>query len=570
MADDIGFKPTGVNVHGLTALIRNLGKDCTPDQYIREFVKNAIEACQRTGQTDRQILIDFNPDIHQKSGLYKLAFTDNGDGMTLPQMENLLNSISASGPVANEHENYGVGAKIASLTRNHFGVHYESWKEGKGHSILIRYNPKFDVFGIQGYPDKDKKIHYSRVLTDAGKPKSIGDHGTRVTLFGMNLEHDTMTPPWGINDDKSVWLLNYLNRRFFKIPSGLNIQVRVGYDQDRNNPSAHYLTGVTGFGSVVNANAIEQGVMPLEDAKIHWWILKPDAAITGLTGLINQDEIFDIQSDRSNRISHFGVMLGRDRVVILVEPKEAVQNIARTMLRKPDGSELSWNHWQDQFRANMPAPLRAFLEALLNQSIKASAAALISKRLMSLKALYEIAGYQELRVAPLMRTKQDEAPKSDVDQPDEDIDQLLPESNPPGEETADGEDAPNLFPAVEWTNEEQAKQLIGRAAEYLEHSNTILANQDFKGFKDLLQYFTERYAFNDETLPLVRNAILEDAEQALMEAVAGILALRNAGNWDWGQFQAAISKEALTAVVMVRYWSVQNIELKLLGKVSTK
>jgi len=150
MADDIGFKPTGVNIHGLTALIRNLGKDCTPDQYIREFVKNAIEACQRTGLSDRQILIDFNPDIHKKGGLYKLAFTDNGDGMTMAQMENLLNSISASGPQKNEHENYGVGAKIASLTRNHFGVRYESWKEGQGHPILIRYNPQFDIFGIEG------------------------------------------------------------------------------------------------------------------------------------------------------------------------------------------------------------------------------------------------------------------------------------------------------------------------------------------------------------------------------------------------------------------------------------
>ena len=570
MADDIGFKPTGVNVHGLTALIRNLGKDCTPDQYIREFVKNAIEACQRTGQTDRQILIDFNPDIHQKSGLYKLAFTDNGDGMTLPQMENLLNSISASGPVANEHENYGVGAKIASLTRNHFGVHYESWKEGIGHSILIRYNPKFDVFGIQGYPDKDKKIHYSRVLTDAGKPKSIGDHGTRVTLFGMNLEHDTMTPPWGINDDKSVWLLNYINRRFFKLPSGINIQVRVGYDQDRNNPSAHYLANVTGFQSVIESNSIEHGVVALDDAKINWWILKPDPQINGLTGLINQDEIFDIQSDRSNRISHFGIMLGRDRVVILIEPKEAVQNIARTMLRKPDGSEISWNHWQDQFRANMPEPIRAFLEALLNQSIKASAAAQISRRLMSLKALYDISGYQELRVSPSMRTKQDAPPVSspedtNLDHPEEGIDQLLPESNDPAGETADGEDEPNLFPVVEWTNEEQAKHLSGRAAEYLEHSNTILANQDFKGFADLLKYFCERYTFSEEMLPMVRNIILEDAEQALMEAVAGIIALRQTSGWDFGQFQAAVSKEALSAVVMVRYWSVQHIEQKILS-----
>jgi hypothetical protein len=575
MANDIGFKPTGVNIHGLTALIRNLGKDCTPDQYIREFVKNAIEACQRTGLADRQILIDFNPDIHKKGGLYKLAFIDNGDGMTLSQMENLLNSISASGPAKNEHENYGVGAKIASLTRNHFGVHYESWKEGKGHSILIRYNPKFDIFGIQGYPDKDKKIHYSRMLTDVGKPPSIAIHGTRVTLFGMNLEHDTMTPPWGINDDKSMWLLNYLNRRFFRLPSGLDIQVRVGYDQDRNDPSAHYLSKVTGFEAVIAANAQEQGLMPLEDATIHWWILKPNAAITGVTGLINQDEVFDIQMDRSNRISHFGVMLGRDRVVILVEPKDAVQNISRTMLRKPDGSELSWNHWQAQFRANMPAPTLSFLESLLNQSIKASGAAEISQRLMRLKPLYEISGYQELRVAPSMRAKQEETSKFDEsagigDPTSEGIDQLLPESSGPSEPT-DSEAAPNLFPAVEWINQDQAKQLIGRAAEYQEHSNTILANQDFKGFTDLLKYFTERYTFTDETLPLVRHAILEDAEQALMEAVAGILSLRAAGgSWDWGQYQAAISKEALTAVVMVRYGSVQNIELKLLGKVAPK
>lgn len=575
MADDIGFKPTGVNIHGLTALIRNLGKDCTPDQYIREFVKNAIEACQRTGLSDRQILIDFNPDIHKKGGLYKLAFTDNGDGMTLPQMENLLNSISASGPAKNEHENYGVGAKIASLTRNHFGVHYESWKEGKGHSILIRYNPKFDIFGIQGYPDKDKKIHYSRELTDAGKPASIGAHGTRVTLFGMNLEHDTMTPPWGINDDKSVWFLNYLNRRFFRLPSGLEIQVRVGYDQDRNNPSAHYLTKVTGFEAVISANAQEQGVMPLEDATIHWWILKPNGAIAGVTGLINQDEVFDIQSDRSSLISHFGVMLGRDRVVILVEPKDAVQNISRTMLRKPDGSELSWNHWQDHFRENLPEAIRLFLESLLNQSIKASAAQQISQRLMRLRPLYEISGYKELRVAPSMRTKQEEASKVDESagfaggDAAEGIDQLLPESSVPTE-LSESEAMPILFPAVEWTNQEQAKQLIGRAAEYQEHSNTILANQDFKGFTDLLKYFTERYSFTDETLPLVRHAILEDAEQALMEAVAGILSLRSAGSWDWGQYQAAISKEALTAVVMVRYGSVQNIELKLLGQVAPK
>ena len=83
MAAAIGFKPTSVNVHGLTALIRNLGRDCTPDQFMREFVQNSIEACQRSGQEGSRILIDYNHGIQKHSGIFKLSFTDNGDGMSL-------------------------------------------------------------------------------------------------------------------------------------------------------------------------------------------------------------------------------------------------------------------------------------------------------------------------------------------------------------------------------------------------------------------------------------------------------------------------------------------------------
>ena len=42
------FLPTEVNPGGLTSLIRNLGRDCHPTQFLREFTKNAIEACQRS------------------------------------------------------------------------------------------------------------------------------------------------------------------------------------------------------------------------------------------------------------------------------------------------------------------------------------------------------------------------------------------------------------------------------------------------------------------------------------------------------------------------------------------
>ena len=365
MADQIGFKPTAVNPMGLSALIRNLGRDCTPDQYIREFVKNSIEACQRTKLPNRQIVLDYNHGIANKSNIYKLTFSDNGDGMSLEQMTNLLNNLSASGATANEHMNYGVGAKIASLTRNHFGVHYESWKEGSGHSILIRYNPKFDVYGIQGFPDGKDGILYYRPLGKEQKPGLVDTHGTCVTLFGMSLEQDTMAPPQGMGANHDSWLLDYLNRRFFTLPEGIEIFVRVGYAQDKTKTNLNYLAKATGFAALANAQSQERGTLELTGAKAHWWILKPGASLAGQTALINQGEVFDVSDARSNRLAHFGILVGRNRIIILIEPEDAVQNTARTSLVRPDGAALNWNAWQDEFRSNMPAQINAFIDSLL-------------------------------------------------------------------------------------------------------------------------------------------------------------------------------------------------------------
>jgi hypothetical protein len=79
---------------------------------------------------------------------------------------------------------------------------------------------------------------------------------------------------------------------------------------------------------------------------------------------------------------------------------------------------------------------------------------------------------------------------------------------------------------VEWTTEAQSPQLTERAAEFIEYSNIILANQDFKGFQDLFKYFTDRNDMPDDRMKAVRHTILENAEQALMEAVAGVLSLK--------------------------------------------
>ena len=111
---------TRVDDAGLTDLIQRMARDCPPDQFVREFIKNSIEAVQRVPGTDKQIRIDVDWGYFEATGVHKICFMDNGDGMTGNEMLKHLNNLSSSGHI--QHDNYGVGAKISALTRNHAGI----------------------------------------------------------------------------------------------------------------------------------------------------------------------------------------------------------------------------------------------------------------------------------------------------------------------------------------------------------------------------------------------------------------------------------------------------------------
>ena len=588
------FQATSVNPHGLTNLIRNLGRDCTPSQYLREFTKNSIEACQRTGKPDAQIVLDYNPQYLEDFGVFKLSITDNGDGMSVEQMLNLLNNLSASGAKQNEHQNYGVGAKISAMTRNHSGILYESWKNGEGHSVLICYNEQEDVYGIQGFVSAQGQTVYAKPVPNENKPAVIKDHGTRVTLLGMHFTQDTMLPPHGVDNDRDNWIINYLNTRFYTLPAGIKIIARVGYFLDNpaappsniENPPKSKLVEVLGFKSRIEAVAIDSGELELSEpqpAKSFWWILPELSDIVGQTGLINQGEVFDIQNDRTNRSLYFGIIVGRNRVVIYVEPLDAVQNTARTGLVKPDGSHLQWNTWQDEFRNNMPEGLRAFIEQLLQQSVLATNSKAILNRLASLKDFYDFNGYQPIRPdfegeeETLESTQEPDTPHEDEHLDNEHKDEGKEENaDEPKDEKENTENTDkskdaklveNLFPFVEWTSEDKSPQLAGKAAEFIELENAIIVNQDFKGFVDLNNYFKRRFGDSTEIALLIKLTVAEGIEQILMECVAGILSLKSQDNWNQGQINACLTKEALTTAVMQRYWLVKQVETELMLKI---
>lgn len=186
---------THVDSNGLTQLIQRLGRDCTPTQFVREFVQNSIEAVQRAKKPS-QILVDVNWDLYHQTGVHKISFVDNGDGMTPEEMLKHLNNLSSSGTDSNVYENYGVGAKIAALTRNHAGIIYESWKGGHGYRMFVYYDEDEQKYGVRRMNiDESGDVYHCLPIDDSHKPSAILEHGTRVTLLGMLGNEDTMLPP---------------------------------------------------------------------------------------------------------------------------------------------------------------------------------------------------------------------------------------------------------------------------------------------------------------------------------------------------------------------------------------
>jgi hypothetical protein len=346
--------------------------------------------------------------------------------------------------------------------------------------------------------------------------------------------------------------------------------VRVGYAQDKNNSALNYLSRATGFKTIADEQSQSRGELTLTGAKAHWWILKPGASLAGQSALLNQGEIFDVSDARSSRLAHFGILVGRNRIIILIEPEDAVQNTARTNLVKKDGSWIDWSTWQDEFRNNMPGEIASFIDSLLNETNQISHKQAIVRRLSVLKELFLLSGYLQLKTAfrkpvapPPPSAEEDVAGALDlVDSGPSSPELPVPQEDAPPEPADDGDlsEEDSLFPSVEWTNEDRSPQIAGKAAEYNELSNTVLANRDFKGFADLIQFFTSKYADTAEVTGTIASSVNEAIEQALMECVAGALSLRGQAHWGEHQMNQALSPEALTTAVMQRYWMVSYVD----------
>jgi uncharacterized membrane protein YgcG len=591
-----------LTVDNIGFLLDRLGEDCHPLQFLRELTQNSIEAIQRSPERTGEIIWDVDWTSYELGDhpVFKLCVTDTGCGMTGDEMLKYINQLSSSISTQSREGNYGVGAKIAAATRNHAGLIYLSWREGVGAMIHLWRNPVTGQYGLRQIERPDGTFGHWATLDDDVKPGIIGDHGTRVILYGNSQDADTMAAPPGAASP-STWIAKYLNGRYFQFPEGVVIKARQGWEHPRANTDVNILRTVTGQEAYLSQHREASGVLELTGARVHWWILKDEKALSSNSGFVESsghiaalhgNEIYELASGRAGhaKLQQFGIIFGYRQVVLYVEPncseKERITtNTARTQLLR-NNEPLPWSDWATEFRLNMPAEIDDLMQRIASKSTSDNHGKSIRDRLKSLMDLYKVSRYKPqsggpVRIAEPMPEAGGSRGRTDGGQGGGGgggrsqsgggavggvYSVFLKKDGEQGRATR-----PDVFPQVQWISVDDGTRDAGdiedKAARYLADQNVLLINADFRVFIDMIQHWVQSYSREHGDVAglreVVRDSVHDWFEQALVETIIGLQALKGSREWSEQDLRDAWAEPALTSVVMQRYHPYNCIKREL-------
>ena len=135
---------------------------------------------------------------------------------------------------------------------------------------------------------------------------------------------------------------------------------------------------------------------------------------------------------------------------------------------------------------------------------------------------------------------------------------------------------PDVFPHVQWVSVKDGTRNPGdiedRAARFILEQNVLQINADFRVFGDMIALWVREVGPKAGVAEIVQDAVRNWFEQALIETVIGVQALKDSKEWSIDDVDKALSEEALTAAVMQRYHVNNSVKRELgskLGKLAT-
>jgi hypothetical protein len=207
-----------ISIIGASNFVNRMFEACGTYQWAREFLKNSLEA-QAT-----KVEFGIEWQAVEKKGAYRRTVIDDGTGMDREELLTFFSTLGAGArKIGGIHENFGVGAKIASLPWNPEGVVVVSYKNGHAAMIWIVLNPDSGDYELVEFETGGEKtcVVEPQTVEDvdwaAIRPSWLTDHGTIVVLLGSEEYPDTVlgNPHAGEKDTKGLSV--YLNSRFWDL-----------------------------------------------------------------------------------------------------------------------------------------------------------------------------------------------------------------------------------------------------------------------------------------------------------------------------------------------------------------
>jgi hypothetical protein len=216
MSDNAMIAP--LRVANEAFLVSTMIERCPKTMMIRELVVNGLEAVEHAPAGQRRVVIGSRP----YGGVRKLCIWNTGPGMTAAELLRITDLASSLRKTNSLEQNFGMGAKVASLPSNRHGLRYRSCTGGRVSEVMLGYRE--GTYGRLHIGPSNAEVMDATETCRAEADYDLSIDWTEVLLLGLTAEQDTVTAPYaGSPKVAPDWMGAYLENRFFRIPGDVKL-----------------------------------------------------------------------------------------------------------------------------------------------------------------------------------------------------------------------------------------------------------------------------------------------------------------------------------------------------------
>ncbi len=538
-------------------LVASMIDRCPKSMMLRELVKNALEAAADADSGGRRVEIA----PLAVEGVRKLSIWNTGPGMDAEELYRMCDIASSIGKANGLDQNFGMGAKVASLPSNQHGIRYRSCKAGRVHQVIM--GKRNDIYGrLRQTNAAGEPVDVLDVTDLAIEDRDLSHDWTEVVLLGNRPDQDTVANPYDGNPAMPPgWVAEELYARFHVLPGAIDLVLREG---------CNVVGGDRVFvpiGSRTAAFARYQAVPTERGITLHYYYdaADPDAPgqllsargalqpAVSTAGLVYRGEIYDLWPGWAwqHGAPTFGLPFGARHFSVYVELPDDFPLLPdgyRQFLRHAGNAQ---HHVHAREFSALALQYRPdwLLELLRNFAPDASHTAPLQGEMKSL--------FRALRIrrrwwAPAGDTRQAAAAEDDNEtlaaDPADDDAGIAPHDHDsvPGEEEMEYEVPPQVLPLRDEADI-RARGMEGKAARFYAETHQLFVNTTYPAFTRFAAQLQRIHAAHEDQ-EAMRRAALMTTEQVLTRQICRrlVFGLGKRGEWHHWEVDQACSMYSLT------------------------